>query len=321
MKENLNPGLQREILFPSFGTSPSKAYLIDSPTNPSNRFSRDLLDDPTIKKLGKGSYGTVILGFWRGERVAMKKLLRRSSLENETHAMNLNHENVTKIREVFDDIKEDQNSAILVLEYVGQNSLQILIEQQPSKLTPKLTKSFLLQVAKGLKHCHDNLIVHLDIKPANVLVTSRGVCKLADFGCSHRLENNQEFKPIDVFTPGTPGYQAPEMFKLKIIHRKCDIFSFGILMWQLLVKEPNPYPESHPHTIIFLVVSEDSRPIKEPSRSWAMYEPLYKLCWDKDFQIRPNIQYVLKQLVSHGKNHSGSPLNSSRKSSGAGMRL
>ena len=67
MKENLNPGLQREILFPSFGTSPSKAYLIDSPTNPSNRFSKDLLDDPTIKKLGKGSYGTVILGFWRGE--------------------------------------------------------------------------------------------------------------------------------------------------------------------------------------------------------------------------------------------------------------
>ena len=68
MKENLNPGLrQREILFPSFGTSPSKAYLIDSPTSPSNRFSKDLLDDPTIKKLGKGSYGTVILGFWRGE--------------------------------------------------------------------------------------------------------------------------------------------------------------------------------------------------------------------------------------------------------------
>jgi len=324
IKENLNPivgKLQRtEILFPSFGTSPSKAYLIDSPTNQSsNRFSKDLLDDPTIKKLGKGSYGTVILGFWRGERVAMKKLSRRDSLENEMHAMNLNHENVTKIREVFDDIKEDQNSAILVLEYVGQNSLQILIEQQPSKLTPKLTKSFLIQVAKGLKHCHDNLIVHLDIKPANVLVTSRGVCKLADFGCSHRLENNQELKPVDVFTPGTPGYQAPEMFKLKILHRKCDIFSFGILMWQLLVKEPNPYPETHPHTIIFLVVSEDSRPIKEPSRSWAMYEPLYKLCWDKDFQIRPNIQYVLKQLGSHARNQSGSPLNLSRKSSGAGM--
>ena len=49
----------------------------------------------------------------------MKKLSRRDSLGNETNAMNLNHENVTKIREVFDDIKEDQNSAILVLEYVG----------------------------------------------------------------------------------------------------------------------------------------------------------------------------------------------------------
>ena len=145
--------------------------------------------------------------------------------------------------------------------YVVKNPTNQLFFKNPSiNLVPFFNYfSFLLQVAKGLKHCHDNSIVHLDIKPANVLVTSRGVCKLADFGCSHRLENNQELKPVDVLTPGTPGYQAPEMFKLKIIHLKCDIFSFGILMWQLLVKEPNPYPESHPHTIIFLVVSEDSR--------------------------------------------------------------
>ena len=85
----------------------------------------------------------VILAFLHfystGQRVAIKVIKRRSSLENEKHALKLNHENVTKIKEVFDKI-EYEKTAILVLEYVGQYNMQALIEQQSSKLTVKLTK-------------------------------------------------------------------------------------------------------------------------------------------------------------------------------------
>lgn len=149
----------RKILFPSFGTSPSKCkrklltthnlsckgldnsflgYRIDSPNR---KFQSNLLEDSTIKKLGKGSYGTVVLGSWRGERVAIKVIRRRPSIENEKNALLLRHENVTKIKEIIDEQDDDEKSnAILVLEYVGQHSMQALIEQNPTKLTSKLTK-------------------------------------------------------------------------------------------------------------------------------------------------------------------------------------
>ena len=113
-------------------------YRIDSPNR---KFQSNLLEDSTIKKLGKGSYGTVVLGSWRGERVAIKVIRRRSSIENEKNALSLRHENVTKIKEIIDEQDDDEKSnAILVLEYVGQHSMQALIEQNPTKLTSKLTK-------------------------------------------------------------------------------------------------------------------------------------------------------------------------------------
>ena len=64
--------------------------------------------------------------------------------------------------------------------------------------------SFLVQIAKGLNHCHNQLIAHLDIKPSNILVTSTGQCKLADFGCSMRFKTAHENKSIEI-CPGTPG--------------------------------------------------------------------------------------------------------------------
>ena len=113
-------------------------YRIDSPNR---KFQSNLLEDSTIKKLGKGSYGTVVLGSWRGERVAIKVIRRRPSIENEKNALLLRHENVTKIKEIIDEQDDDEKSnAILVLEYVGQHSMQALIEQNPTKLTSKLTK-------------------------------------------------------------------------------------------------------------------------------------------------------------------------------------
>ena len=64
--------------------------------------------------------------------------------------------------------------------------------------------------------------------------------------------------------PGTPGYQAPELFTRKQVYLKSDIYSFGILLWQILANENQPYPGWHAHTIIFKVVSQNARPIKEP---------------------------------------------------------
>ncbi len=173
----------------------------------------------------------------------------------------------------------------------------------------------MIQTARGLKACHQINVIHLDLKPANILVSSRGVCKIADFGCSRKLASKFTDLPVQECL-GTPGYQAPEMFCLKKVSRKSDMFSYGIVSWQVAARESNPYPGMHPHTIIYQVlaanvthfrflhqcqwlqvVSQDWRPNKEDTVI-TKFKDIYESCWTKDPTIRPDTDQILTKLES-----------------------
>lgn len=254
----------------------------------------------------------------------MKVMSRRASLDNEINARHLDHENVTKIKEIIDNFDQDENSSnnqqtVIIMEYVGQNNLQSLLEK--NKLSSTLVKSFLMQIVKGLNHCHEHLIGHLDLKPANVLVTSTGQCKLADFGCSRIFKDAEEMVKSDQ-CPGTPGYQAPEILKEKTVNLKSDVYSLGILMWQLVAKESQPYPGWHAHTIIYQVAALDARPVKKPLEQFTKYQSLYFTCWSSAIASRPSCRQVLRSLTKLSSTNASlkSSKLSSRKSS-AGIRI
>lgn len=96
-------------------------------------------------KMAKNPLWTSILG----ERVAIKVIKRRSSLENELNAHKLSHENVTKIKDVIDEANDDEDKcAIVVLEYVGQFNLKALLEQKSSELTSKVVKRYAIILTK-----------------------------------------------------------------------------------------------------------------------------------------------------------------------------
>ena len=88
-------------------------------------------------------------------------------------------------------------------------------------------------------------MLHLDVKPANVLVTSKGICKLGDFGCSVSMVKSGTPVGSKAFLVGTPGYQAPELLLGKSPAAACDVYSLGILLWQLDSREA-PYAGQHP---------------------------------------------------------------------------
>ena len=100
-------------------------------------------------------------------------------------------------------------------------------------------------MTKALAHCHKRGVLHLDVKPANVLVSRRGVCKLGDFGCSIVTSKKRVSSGNKAFLVGTPGYQAPELLLGKVPTAACDVYSLGLLFWQLDSREV-PYARQHP---------------------------------------------------------------------------
>lgn len=252
--------------------------------------------------LGRGAFGTVVLGRWRGLKVAIKVMereeggrsaRRRNSLEGELHAKSLEHKHIVKI---FDVHARDDRHAVIIMEYVGSRNLhRLLVELQDKRLGRDWLLQAARQVCLALSHCHSKAIVHLDVKPANVLVTRQGVCKLGDFGCSVSLNNVS--LAMDHSLVGTPGYQAPEFLRGEAPTTHCDVYSLGILLWQLDSREV-PFSGRNPHEVMYQVVATQARP-PTPSPATvnlSAFTSLYQSCWAHQPHLRPSMEDVCRSL-------------------------
>jgi len=215
--------------------------------------------------LGRGAYGTVILGKWRGRKVAIKVMekedggkatRRRKSLESELQAKHLDHKNIVKVHDVY---AKDNQYALVIMEYVGSRNLhRLLIETRDKPLDTCLLLSAAKSVSSALGHCHSKGIIHLDVKPANIMVNSQGMFKLGDFGCS--VATSTPTLDVDHFLVGTPGYQAPEFLRGSPPSPRCDVYSLAILLWQLDTREV-PFTGHHPQAVMYQVSSHCPLPV------------------------------------------------------------
>jgi len=251
--------------------------------------------------LGRGAFGTVVLGKWYGAKVAVKVMeseanaRRKKSLESEVLARLLGHENVVKVFAVYG---MEQRHAIIIMEYVGTRNLHhLLVERREKHLSRDWLLGVAAQVTRALVHCHQMKVLHLDVKPANVLVTSKGICKLGDFGCSVSTTKHGTPVGAKAFLVGTPGYQAPELLLGKSPTAACDVYSLGILLWQLDSREV-PYAGQHPQAVMWSVVAVGARPKLPPPERAAVglqgFSLLFTHCWAVLAEHRPAVDLVLK---------------------------
>jgi len=259
--------------------------------------------------LGRGAFGTVVLGKWCGVKVAVKVMeseataRRKKSLESEVLACRLDHENVVKVFRVYG---VEQRHAIIIMEYVGSKNLHhLLVERREKYLGRDWLLDVAFQVTKAVAHCHKKGVLHLDVKPANVLVSRRGVCKLGDFGCSIVTSKKRVSSGNKAFLVGTPGYQAPELLLGKVPTGACDVYSLGLLFWQLDSREV-PYARQHPQAVMWSVVAVDARPTAPPLERAAVglqgFSLLYTQCWKPLAEHRPGAELVLKWLEALNDN-------------------
>ncbi|XP_061660627.1 proto-oncogene serine/threonine-protein kinase mos [Syngnathoides biaculeatus] len=267
-----------------------------------------------VQPVGSGGFGSVYKAKYRGETVALKKvkkctknkLASRQSFWAELNAAHLRHRNVVRVIAATTcmptDFGDERSIGTIVMEYVGSRNLQQIIygcAEEP--LPPERWVKHSLDIARGLQFLHSHKIVHLDIKPANVLVSAEDVCKIADFGCSVQLDTKREASEVVPMSHagGTYTHRAPELLKGEGVSEKSDIFSFGITMWQMITRE-QPYAGDRQH-VLYAVVAHNLRPDLEDqdafrSQRGGFCRTLLSRCWDAEARSRFSARDLITQL-------------------------
>jgi serine/threonine protein kinase len=218
------------------------------------------------EELGRGAMGVVFHGFDPviGRDVAVKTMhlseagtgLTREELvtrfQTEARAAGLlTHPNIV----VVYDAGEEQGVFYITMEFVEGRSLQSLIDSlQPFPL-PRIMK-LMEQVCSALDFAHQHNVVHRDIKPANLMLTADDTVKITDFGTAKILQFGTAQTS---HVMGTPSYMSPEQVKGKPIDGRSDIFSLGVILYELTTGE-KPFPGQNITTVIYKIINEDPIP-------------------------------------------------------------
>ncbi|XP_013408178.1 serine/threonine-protein kinase mos [Lingula anatina] len=270
-----------------------------------------LKDIKLVSLVGSGGFGSVFKGTYKGQNVAVKKLhtytknpkAQKESFKAELRVLRLSHPNVVKTFAYgYNEYESGEVSDIgfLLMEYAGDRNLQHIIDCERELLDPLRRLKYALDIVSALDFAHGIGIVHLDIKPANIIINGDDTCKVGDFGCcQHLVEGTGQVSPTQrSYLTGTFAYRAPELLKGEAPTAKADVYSLGITLWQMLSRE-SPYYKQNQHVVIFGVVAYNLRP-KLPTKDDCpfdlCYQDLFVQCWDADRAIRPSASEIKEVL-------------------------
>ena len=261
--------------------------------------------------LGAGGFGTVYMAtrLPTAELLAVKEV-RSDRLNYGTWAslyseiatmMELKHPYVLELVGVH--VKEPYR---IITRYCPGRSLFDRLHKSSGKhLTPPQLTEIASQVAQGMKFLHANGIVHRDLKTMNILLDENDVVKIADFGLAGIVKDGEGLKG----GVGTPHYGAPEVLEKKSYGPKVDIFSFGVILWEMAARQI-PYRDKTPQEIYEYVVIKGKRLPNNPSIPAAMFE-LITRCWSANPNERPEFSEIVELFASHKVSFQGSYIQSS----------
>jgi len=237
-------------------------------------FSFLLLTMELRQRLGSGGFAEVFEAVYQGKIMAVKRMkpstknptATREAFRAEARALHLNHPHIIHVLAAEPEM--------IVMEFIPEAStLQALIEDH----LPCRWRTVAQQLSQAISYLHANNILHLDLKPANILINPQEQCKIIDFGCSQ--PRNQ---PRHSACLGTIAYRAPELFQGKLPTTKADMYSLAVTLWALKHQQI-PYDGKQDAVLIYQVVAFNRRPSPDPE---------FQMLWHKDPTQRPDAEQL-----------------------------
>ena len=213
-----------------------------------------------VSVLGRGAMGVVYRAFDRsiGRQVAIKTLssalpddseFRQRFVREARSLGQLHHPNIVTVHDFF----EESGTAYLVMELLDGASLYSLVRSKTRVLVLEEKLSILQQIGSGLANAHEHGIVHRDLKPSNIFVDRRGVAKVLDFGVA-KVGQGELTQAGTVF--GTLEYMAPEQLRAEPVNARADVFSLGVVAYELFSGR-NPFRADTPAATVFKLLSDN----------------------------------------------------------------
>lgn len=260
------------------------------------------------EKIGEGGFGSVYLGTWEGKQVAIKKFhikdvsRVKSTINKYIKEINtissLRHPNII----LYMGSTINKNECYMISEYVSRGSLFDYLHLKKQKLNEIDQISICYEMAVAIKYLHSKKILHCDLKSSNIMLDENMRVKIGDFGLSkvYSLLNEKE-SPNRI---GTPHWMAPEIMNKKEYKESADVFSYGMIIWEILSNEI-PYYGLTPNQIIGQV-ADFKKIVEPPSYSNISLKKLVKTCLIYDEAKRPKfdqiivyLEHTLKKSLNH----------------------
>ncbi|XXG51856.1 hypothetical protein AAC387_Pa03g0329 [Persea americana] len=236
-----------------------------------------------IELVGEGSFGKVYKGRrkYTGQTVAMKFILKHGKSEKDIHNLRqeieilkkLKHENIIEMLDAFESPQE-----FCVVTEFAQGELFEILEDDKS-LPEEQVQAIAKQLVRALHYLHSNRIIHRDMKPQNILIGAGSIVKLCDFGFARAMSTNTV---VLRSIKGTPLYMAPELVREQPYNHTADLWSLGVILYELFVGQP-PFYTNSVYALIRHIVKD---PVKYPDNMSQNFKSFLKGLLNKEPQKR-----------------------------------